>query len=264
MSDKLTANELEQYNIDKRKMFQTTIAIAAIYGAIAFVLLLVMLTDSNDVSGLATEYLPFTATLISGMVVALIILVTKITTFQPVSKKAPVSGIDTICPDYWVLQQTSPSATDFKNADTGTQAYMKYQCVPDKNIYDPLSKWDAALQTYTRVTAKDDTNVLGQKVLSYTSPTDNTIGLYLGPKSENGSVNPRHPTSKLVDVAGKVYSSSQTGVSAGSSNLRCDMVYPQYMAFRDSQDFPDNPTSLRCEYSKQCNIPWTGVCPMIT
>ena len=58
-------------------------------------------------------------------------------------------------------------------------------------------------------------------------------------------------------------------------HMQCNRMYPDYMTYMDKTHFKDNPTSIRCEYLKQCNsattqtdekkrtIPWSSVCPTI-
>jgi hypothetical protein len=59
-------------------------------------------------------------------------------------------------------------------------------------------------------------------------------------------------------------------------HMKCNRLYPDYMASLDKRYFPLNPTSMRCEYLAQCEstgaaangethtptkIAWTSVCP---
>lgn len=60
-------------------------------------------------------------------------------------------------------------------------------------------------------------------------------------------------------------------------HMQCNRLYPDYMAYLDKKEFPDNPTAIRCKYLSQCKnaatvatggqgtnvrtIPWTSVCP---
>lgn len=49
-------------------------------------------------------------------------------------------------------------------------------------------------------------------------------------------------------------------------HMKCNRLYPDYMASVDKRSFPLDPTSMRCEYVSQCNtgnnpkIAWTNVC----
>ena len=55
---------------------------------------------------------------------------------------------------------------------------------------------------------------------------------------------------------------------AENYHMKCNRLYPDYMASIDKQKFPLNPTAMRCEYISQCGIgtgtvpiSWTGACP---
>jgi hypothetical protein len=257
----LSANDLEQYNVSRQKMFRTTIAIAAVFGSIALVFLIIVLTDTNNITGLASDFLPFTITLIGGMLITMLILVAQILTFKPVStQRGAISN--GVCPDYYVLQATPTTDNpDYTGASVSTQAYMQYQCVPDPNTYNLLEQSGATAGTYSAITsASSNSNILGQKIFNYTNPTNYVAGVSISPTAVSTD-----PISKLYTTIADVYSSSQSqaGATAGSSNLRCDVLYPQYLGMQDAQFSPSNQASnvLRCEYAKQCHIPWTGVCP---
>lgn len=48
--------------------------------------------------------------------------------------------------------------------------------------------------------------------------------------------------------------------------IQCDRVYPEYMALKDLESYPDNPNTLRCRFVKECNtknipVKWNAVCP---
>lgn len=243
----LSQAEQLRYEIDKKKLFRTTIAIASAYGVIALVLLIIAMMDSNGATALSTDFFPFTVTLIGGMLFVLIALVVQITTFKPsIAKKTAID--DTKCPDYWVLQQTPVSTdADYAAAPSDVKALMTYQCVPDPLIFNA--------------------GTFGTQI----------TGTIYGKKAETDSKN-KSPTSKLVQVGKDVYNagfsqsgsmtSTQTGLTAPSGktlndarNIRCDKLYPSYMAAKDSEFFPDNPNALRCKYAEVCGVPWTTVCP---
>ena len=256
----LSANDLLVYNVNRQKLFRTTIAIAAVYGAIAFLFLIIMLADTNNLSGLSSEYLPFTVTLIGGMLVTMIILVVQIMTYKPVSLQQPQISPN-ICPDYYVLKDTDTSdpASDYMAASSSVKNYMNYQCVPDPDVYDLMERQTGS--TYAPILAVGDTNVLGQKMLYYDSDASKrVVGVQIPNSGASNSV-----AGVLASTGSQLYNSllSKTSAVSGSNNLRCDYVYPQYMAYQDSINFPQTSNSLRCEYSRVCNIPWTGVCPAV-
>jgi hypothetical protein len=107
----LSRNDLIAFQTNKQKLFKTTIAIAATYGTVAVVLLIIAMADTNGISGLSTDFLPFTVTLVGGMIVVLILMVIQVVNFAPVAAKIP-SLKDNVCPDFWVLQTTPTADAD--------------------------------------------------------------------------------------------------------------------------------------------------------
>lgn len=243
----LSKAELIQYEIDKRKLFRTTIAIAATYGVIALVLLIIAMMDTNGVSTLSTDFLPFTVTLIGGMLVILVIMVIQVTTFKPV--KAKQADAPMVCPDYWLLSETDTKTdVDYLAAPQEAKARMRYKCKPDPAVFDP---------TYT-----NSVNQFGNGVAN-----SSRVRLV-----SSNSAKPNSPETKLVEAAKEMNNAgfSKTGASTltqtGNTddtkrNVRCDTVYPEYMAAKDAEFFPDMPNAMRCKYSEVCGVPWSGVCP---
>jgi hypothetical protein len=44
-------------------------------------------------------------------------------------------------------------------------------------------------------------------------------------------------------------------------NIDCDRVFPLHMSAMNLKDSTLAPNALACEYSKQCGVPWTSMCP---
>lgn len=79
---------------------------------------------------------------------------------------------------------------------------------------------------------------------------------------------------KLREVSQTYNSTSIPQQLTSSYHMQCNRMYPEYMAYMDKTHFKDSPTTIRCEYIKQCRsnvqgndnkrtIPWTSVCPTI-
>jgi hypothetical protein len=232
----LSEAELMRYQIDKRKMFKTTIAISIAYGLVALVLFLIAMLDVNGASKLSTDFLPFTATVVGGMFFVLILLIFNIVTFKAEVVKPPIVD-DLKCPDFWKLQLTDKNSdVDYKGASAGVQNMMRYQCVPDSTIFG-----DSAFGTIV-------------------SPSGTTPAVY-GVAVTRNTNKVNHPKSKLVDIASAIYTAPTTGETVTTSNIRCDKMYPTFMANKDMEFYPDNPNALRCQYATECKIPWSSVCP---
>jgi hypothetical protein len=255
----LSKAELIQYEIDKRKLFRTTIAIAATYGVIALVLLIIAMMDTNGVSTLSTDFLPFTVTLIGGMLVILVIMVIQVTTFKPV--KAKQAEAPMVCPDYWLLSETDTKLdVDYAAAPQEAKARMRYKCIPDPAVFD-----SSDTNTYNQF---GSTTVNSGKLLDNKTPYKARVKLV-----SSNSAKPNSPETKLVEAA-KEMNNSGFSTTAGAStltqagnaditkrNVRCDTVYPEYMAAKDVEFFPEVPNAMRCKYSEVCGVPWSGVCP---
>ena len=256
-------DSIVKYNINKSKLFQTTIAISAVYGVVATGLLAFTLFTGDSSDSLAGSFKPFIMTLMGGMVFTLLVLVVQIATFAPTSVDISAdSGF--VCPDYWSLKKTPVDDPDYVAAGNDVKASMSYRCVPNKSVYS-MDTTDG-----TTAVAAGGTNTLGQTYLD-------ASGVYgfpnLAPDTNTAS-----PQSKLVAAAMNMYNgkyfTTTNGVAgtpgtAGGSvvagtnnhNLRCDKLYPGYLAKMDVQGFPETPNLLRCKYASTCRIPWTGVCP---
>lgn len=256
------ADNLVNYNIQKGKLFKTTIAISAIYGFVAVVLLGLTLTTGDSSDSVVNSFKPFVMTLMGGMVFTLLVLVIQIATFAPPSVSiAPDSGY--VCPDFWTLQKTPTTDPDYTAAGTDAQALMTYQCVPNNSVYN------LGVTASLSNVAAAGLNNLNQKVYSdgYVSGSSNNIyGVSIAPNA-----NKADPINTLINAASKMYHGTYansgtaggtiTGSIAGNSNIRCDKLFPGYLSQQDKQNYPSSPNLLRCQYAQQCHIPWTGVCP---
>lgn len=66
---------------------------------------------------------------------------------------------------------------------------------------------------------------------------------------------------------------SQYNALSQSYHMQCNRVYPDYLAYVDKKNFPEKPTSVRCDYVDKCassatqgtgkdrKIVWSNVCP---
>lgn len=256
-TDDLSENELIKYNIQKGKMFKSTITLSAIYGCIALVLLVVVMLDTKGESGLSTDFFAFTVTFIAGMLIILGLMVWQILSFKPVSSK--ITTPDNICPDYWHLQPTPTTNTDYM-AETNAKSDMSMMCVPDSKIFTYNQQLNNS--GYSAVSNNNQTNVYGHTVREFVAGANGaaSTGKYI--KTITTDNNSTVPMIKLAEVAGVMYkSTSDSHKGAAAAAIRCDMVFPKYMAKQDKKLFEKDPKQLRCEYAKQCKITWTGVCP---
>lgn len=251
--------DLIKYEIDRRKMFKTTIVIAAMYGVIAVILLLFLMFSGDGGNVLANEFSTFTITLVGGMMFVLILLVIQIVTFRPVSTQTSILKSD-ICPDYWVLQQTPETDPEYVGASSEVKAQMKYQCVPDPAVWNYMKPSGSPTGNDLATFNASVTNIMG-----HVMPAQNTSVVNLSPdvgKPKTAqSILASRVSADVYNVNAYKVGGAVSGFPGGSSNIRCDKVFPVYMATKDVEMFPQSQNELRCKYSKECKIPWTGVCP---
>lgn len=219
-------------NDAREKFFKGTIAVAVIYGTIALIMFVVAIVSPTGKSVLTDQLLPFTVTFIAGMVIVTSMLLISIYT----AKKPPtiVLEYDNLkCPDYWKLVKTPQEVLDMYPSEDKPQ--LAYMCVNDKmgDDFDQSTAYDSSYYTGSvTVTSSEDTKKrLFELGTTMYAPAFNTT--YTAPTaSGNGS--------------GKTY---------------CGAVFPDYFNAQDRNFNNTEQNKLRCEYTRQCGIPWTSACP---
>lgn len=240
--------------INKRaRWFKGSIVVCCVYGVFALILLLIAIFSEKGKLILSGYLMPFTVTLIGGMLFIVLLLVIQITTFKPSITDTNVYDGD-ICPDYWTLEKLSENEINQLNGvDQKNRYLMKYRCKPSKDVYtlDTLKGNTTNVYGHTR----DTSDGVKRYVSNPTALTkkDNPVtsflfGTFAGQNGDGGTNVPFDDTDTVKGTTGK---------------LNCDILYPNLLAMHDTVKFPDAPNSLRCAYTKQCNIPWTGVCPTV-
>jgi hypothetical protein len=103
----------------------------------------------------------------------------------------------------------------------------------------------------------------------YCQNPEESIDIDLPGTITNANANSGRKLIALKNVSNRYNDSALT--IAGDYHMRCNRLYPDYMAAVDKRTFPLNPTSMRCEYVQQCGIgntanenptqiAWTNVC----
>lgn len=230
---KLTEEEKRQIDLQRRDFFKGTIAIMVIYGTFILAISILGIVSENARNMLFVNGFPFTVTFISGTVFVILLLLIQLLNYESTPPPVKFTGENLSCPDYWVLKETPQSELN-KITDTQARQLSRYYCENPS-----------------------DTSLIRKISLPASSPT------------EEMSV------SKLRDISGK-YNFINVDASQQLTNsyyMQCNRMYPEYMAYMDKTHFKDSPTTIRCEYLKQCKsdtqgrdkrvIPWTSVCPTI-
>jgi hypothetical protein len=249
---KLSAADIQTYNVKKAQLFKLTIAICAIYGAISLIILMITIYTSTGNILFTQEIRPFTITFIGGMIFVIIFLIIQIISFKPIA--LTVSSYDSdICPDFWKLVPTVTSGANidpiYKTADAATQGLLQYQCKPNQTVYN----------TYSPAATGSSVNPYGQNIGKDASGNPYAFSTVNLP----ANTLPTDPNYKLVGANGTNGAvTSLTSGTYGTNNLRCDQIFPNLLANRNANDtdIQGTPNALACAYAKQCGIPWANVC----
>jgi len=127
-------DDLKSYYVKRVNYFKGSIAVCAIYGTIALILLLLILFNTSGSSLLTSQLKTFTLTFIAGMVVIIILIVINIVRFKPTKGNNSIYDGD-MCPDYWQLVQSTTD--DYPSDITSTNKYlMQFKCIPNQSVYD--------------------------------------------------------------------------------------------------------------------------------
>lgn len=249
-----TEADFKTFQLDKKKWFKGSIVVCCVYGALALILLALTLFYQAARDVLAEKMLTFVITLVGGMIFIIVLLVIQIITFKPRVFSKPKYDND-ICPDYWKLKKASDTdlaALAAAGITPEQKLLMAYKCVPDPAVYSVKQTLPGSSATNIYGHTLDTTNSNRPYVNSQSPTTSSDSNIQM--KFKKGT--PTDKNSSLNIAMG--------GIAGNSNNLYCDVVYPNLLSAVESNDsklktLPLN--SLRCEYSKQCGMPWTSVCP---
>lgn len=136
------------------------------------------------------------------------------------------------------------AVTKYKPPEITFDLYNSLSC-PDyyklkKVENSDLSLYPREKQPYINYRCEADTNVYPST--STTIKSDNSL---------TGTTAPTQWTNYYNEI-------NKSGVSKTTG---CDTVYPYLLANYSSLN--DVPNALQCEWSRQCNVPWSSVCPKL-
>lgn len=223
--DNMTKDEKQAFESKRSRYFKSTIAISTIYGVFALGMFLIATVSERGKTLLGEELLPFTVTLLGGMIVVIIFLVVSVMQMKPIN--TDTYAYDRYaCPDYWSLQRLTKA--QLNRYDSADRFRMQYRCRPSKNIFGDVAS----------------TNLSYAPVAPATTLTDTELKLIDVLKVPTNSTPVKNADNKVV-----------------SGFINCGEVFPEYMAFHDQKNDPQEPNKLRCAYAKKCGIPWSSACP---
>ena len=233
----LSAADIKTYNIKKAQLFKATIAVCAIYGTIALVILLLTLFSFRGSQIFTEEIRPFTLTFIGGMIFVIALLILQILSFKPKAFTVSVYDKD-VCPDFWKLVPTPTNDPVYTSASVSDKSLLQYYCTPDKTVFNTMRTNAPSTNPYNQKIDGGNTYVYKSVTPDSTNPA---LTALIGPNGNNGLI---------------------TNQTLGVNNIQCDKVFPNYLANNTSTNgtFKDKPNALACEYARQCGISWTSQC----
>lgn len=249
---KLSDADAKAYIAKRAGWFKGSIAVCCIYGAFALALLLISLFSEAGKATLSGYMMPFTVTLIGGMIVIIVLLVIQITTFVPIATPNNTYDGD-ICPDYWTFKTLSKADVDSFGATSANKYLMKGVCVPNKQVYD----FDRTLSG--NPVSNAETNVYNQNISVAPPGSGGRNFHYASGGTIAQATDPAKYTLFNTFASENLGPNGTTAITPGQ--LSCDWVFPNLLATEDQKNFPSTPNAMRCAYAKACGIPWTGVCP---
>jgi len=249
---KATEQDFKVYKVDKQKLFKGSVVVCVVYGVFALVLLLLTLFVEPARHLLADEFSTFVATLIGGMIMIIVLMIIQIATFKPRALSMPIYDAD-ICPDYWKLVQSDTA--DLASVSDEDKFLMQYKCIPDETVYNKTAQTFGSTAPIASATT---TNIYGQTVVYDASIKPLSPKISIAFSASNGPAFNRYLIASDSNANGKGYAKTMFG---DSNNMVCDKVFPNFLAAKDLNDFPEHPNQLRCAYAQKCGIPWTSICP---
>lgn len=251
MDPSLTDQDIQIYEANRKNYFRGTIAVCVIYGSIAIGLFLLAIMSDKGRDIIANDIKYFTATLIGGIVLILILLIIQLATMKPTKVSGNIENA-MICPDYWTLEKT-PEA-ELKLLPQADKYLLQYKCVNNqagvlnKNVGTTFVNGQRVPKTNTAAPDYRLADVCARDAA--------------GNLTQCSSADTRSVAARLRDVARRMYAPAvSTGNNAFDARMDCNTVFPHLMAAEDVKNYPDTPNRMRCKYARMCGASWVNVCP---
>lgn len=223
----------EDKKVQRIRKFKGSIAITIIYAIFILLISIAGLVSTSARELIFVQNRAFTVTFITGTVIIIIIMLINLFNKKKEPETLPpsskYSGERLECPDFWVLKET-PKAELENIPDSAIRQKLKYYCEDPRA---PLTDADGATINYKApITGFSNTELEKKEIKALATIRENI---------------------NTIDT---------------DYHMTCNRMYPDYMTHIDKTEFPDNPTTLRCEYIKKCSddttlnrkIPWSSLC----
>lgn len=264
---RLTENDRKIFDYNRTSKYWLTFAVCCIYGLIALIILLVGSFTSWGNKVFFNDLYIFIITYIIGTIIIIIFLTYKVYNFDFPSTENILDNTSQYCPDYWSSKKNNVEITDLadnqKTTDFGIDISKQdfyYKCeLKNENIKKDI---------------KYKTSSTGEKYIELEKDMGNDYGLI----KPNDYKKFRQIAARLSgynysiedDICMEKYNDNALlnidvtdYVGLNKVPLKCDTVYPLYLAKEDLKYSNENNSSdkntFRCAYSKACGIPWTDI-----
>jgi len=294
---RLTDYDKKKFDMKRQSKYWLTFSICLLYGGLAILILLLGSFTNWGNNLLFNELYTFVVTFIIGTIFIIFYLTYKVYSFDfPILDKE--IGYDSpYCPDYWNSSFTfknTVNGTDHDEMDpvdgakknyfgdkyNKSQFNMKCHIKPNTGVYTSTDLYNqlrseknykkSAGNTYphesklmvelddkttpnfiNRTGLNTETNEYNEFRKAAAKMSGYTYNIHSGGDEElikNNSFALRDPNGNYYESPSKI-------------PLKCDTVYPLYLAKKDfdyaHKNKIDNYNKFRCAYSKTCGIPWT-------
>ena len=258
------------------KSYKATLILTVVYSLITIGLLILLFTQLGGY--ISKQYFAFTLTLVIGMLTVVMVLIAQLASSKPKKKKSLQQQGTYKCPDYY--RMVPSSNVDLTNLPSGVQkGLFSYYCEPDpsiinisspatSNLYIPWALsdvWDNTSGTWTSN---------GNPLPANASPPVDNTGAVIGGGLVIGKNNSsfKYAANFLDQQSGffnyqsagnsNLFVKEGDGLIGGASNLQlsCSRIFPDYVESKEVSNNGITNTDIRCNISRLCGVPWTGMC----
>jgi hypothetical protein len=256
--------EKERQKTEKYKVFMGSIMVCVVYAVIAIVLaFIIYFTEMGK--ELEKSLGIFMRTYIIGTILIIIAIFFMIYDWKPSEKKVVKRDVlnPKSCPDYWTV--TSPGDLVLNNnvnvnssniMGESTVFYRDYKYTEAKdNLFNNKCINDTNIRT-----SIDGKNIADlTNMTTYPNYSSNITG-----NVDKATFVAGLAAMNLAEVTTQPTSADFDTYFASTNKIKCDMVFPEYLADLDAKNYAENnytgPTNkFRCEYAKMCGVPWTDI-----
>ena len=266
--ESLNESERKKFDFAKMKMFKWTILTCILFSVIAGFLLFTMMFTKWGKENIYDKMSYFVFTFTIGTLFVICLLLYNIYAFEPTKPKEGLGYDSEICPDYWNLVKEDEEVIENIDLQGLNTNHFKYKCrlntdiIPkdkmkdmhvapsDLSDNDPttaLQQQNNVLMSHRNIQNMKDIDKENQQYLNVMSHINKGMFADDSRRDNTTSSDARDCDDNYLSNIDFTYP------------LICDQVYPMFLSSIDQKNKKDDPNakSLRCDFARKCNIPWT-------